>query len=157
MRLTAHTVQATFTAHGSPERWLHRSRPDVPSSAAFGFCPPAPASLPPVLGIAPGSYEVDGQRGTINSSDLPEIPSGGFMKTALFQPSLPEPCRRLSTHTALQGCGSTGIGLIPLRFAASTAPVGFCPPSPAPLPPVLGITPGIRVLRVLCDPAARAV
>jgi hypothetical protein len=41
-------------------------------------------------------YEVDGQRGTINSSDLPEIPSGGFMKTALFQPSLPEPCRLLS-------------------------------------------------------------
>jgi hypothetical protein len=117
----------------------------------------SPAALHPVLGITLGIHEVDGQRGTITSSDLPEIPSGGFMKTALFQPSLPEPCRRLSAHTALQGCGSTGLGLIPLRFAASTAPVGFCPPSPAPLLPVLGITPGIRVLRVLCDPAARAV
>src|SRR5712691_10950987 len=41
--------------------------------------------------------------------------------------------------------------------AASTAPVGVCPPSPALLPPVLGITPGLRVLRVLCDPAALAV
>jgi hypothetical protein len=26
--------------------------------------------------------EVDGRRGTVNSSDLPAIPSGGFMKTA---------------------------------------------------------------------------
>ena len=84
------------------------------------------------------------------SSDLSEIPSDGFMKMALFQPSLPEPDRPLSRHPALQGGGSTGLGLIPLRFAASTAPVGLCPPSPAPLPPVLGITPGIRVLRVLC-------
>jgi hypothetical protein len=91
------------------------------------------------------------------SSDPPEIPSGGFMKTALFQPSLPEPYRHLSMHTALQGCASTSIGLIPLRFAASTAPVGFCPPSPAPLPPVLGIPPGIRVLRVLCGHAGRPV
>src|SRR5438045_2843084 len=44
--------------------------------------------------------EVDGRRGTVHSSDLPEIPSGGFVKTALFQPSLPEPDRRLSTHPA---------------------------------------------------------
>jgi hypothetical protein len=57
-------------------------------------------------------HEVDGRRGTIRSSDLPEIPSGGFMKMALFQPSLPEPCRHLSMHTALQGCGSTGLGLL---------------------------------------------
>ena len=34
--------------------------------------------------------EVDGRRGTVHSSDLPEISSGGFVKTALFQPSLPE-------------------------------------------------------------------
>ena len=44
--------------------------------------------------------EVDGRRGTVHSSDLPEISSGGFVKTALFQPSLPEPDRRLSTHPA---------------------------------------------------------
>jgi len=31
--------------------------------------------------------EVDGRRGTVHSSDLPEISSGGFVKTALFQPS----------------------------------------------------------------------
>jgi hypothetical protein len=35
------------------------------------------------------------------------------MKTALFQLPLPEPCRHLSMHTALQEGGSTGIG--PLR------------------------------------------
>ncbi len=34
------------------------------------------------------------------------------MKTALFQLPLPEPCRHLSMHTALQECGSTGIGLL---------------------------------------------
>jgi len=56
--------------------------------------------------------EVDGRRGTVHSSDLPEISSGGFVKTALFQPSLPEPDRRLSTHPALQGDDSTGIGLL---------------------------------------------
>jgi len=82
--------------------------------------------------------EVDSQRGTILSSDLSEIPSDGFMKLALFQPSLPEPDGPLSRHPALQGGGSTGLGLIPLRFAASTAPVGLCPPSPAPLPPCPG-------------------
>src|SRR5438067_4350051 len=54
--------------------------------------------------------EVDGRRGTVHSSDLPEIPSGGFVKTALFQPSLPEPDRRLSTHPPLHGRDSTGIG-----------------------------------------------
>jgi hypothetical protein len=56
--------------------------------------------------------EVDGRRGTMHSSDLPEIPSGGVMKTALFQPSLPEPDRRLSTHPALQGDDSTSLGLL---------------------------------------------
>jgi hypothetical protein len=46
------------------------------------------------------------------------------MKTALFQQPLPEPCRLLSQHTALQRCGSTCIGLIPLRFAAPPHPLG---------------------------------
>src|SRR5712692_10471719 len=65
--------------------------------------------------------EVDGRRGTMNSSDLPEIPSGGVMKTALFQPSLPEPDRRLSTHPALQGDDSTDIGLL----RSPPHPLGF--------------------------------
>src|SRR5260370_35742237 len=56
--------------------------------------------------------EVDGRRGTVHSSDLPEISSRGCVKTALFQPSLPEPDMRLSTHPALQGADSTGIGLL---------------------------------------------
>jgi hypothetical protein len=60
-------------------------------------------------------------------------------------------------HTALQEGGSTGIGLIPLRFAASTAPVGFCPPFPAALLHVLGITPGIWVLLPLCRHAGLPV
>src|SRR5436305_7980938 len=52
--------------------------------------------------------EVGRQRGTVVSSDLPEISSGGFMKAALFQRPLPEPCRLLSQHTALQRGDSTG-------------------------------------------------
>ena len=49
-----------------------------------------------------GSDSVGGQRGTVVSSDPPEIPSGGFVKTALFQPPRSEPDRCLSTHPALQ-------------------------------------------------------
>jgi hypothetical protein len=64
-----------------------------------------------------------------------------------------EPCRLLSQHTAQKAMRLHRSW----AYAASTAPVGVCPPSPAPLPLVLGITPGLRVLRVLCDPAALAV
>src|SRR6266567_7274432 len=43
---------------------------------------------------------------------MPKFLSGSFIRTTLFQPPLPEPCRLLSEHTALQGCGSTCIGLL---------------------------------------------
>ena len=47
--------------------------------------------------------------------------------------------------------GSPGMWLhLYWALAASTAPVGLCPPSPAALPRVLGIPPGIWVLWPLC-------
>ncbi len=87
--------------------------------------------------------EVGRQRGTVVSSDLPEISSGGFVKTALFQRPLPEPCRLLSQHTALQAWN--------VVFLDRLFPCGSRPPAlgrgrfhgPAALHPVLGITPGI--------------
>jgi hypothetical protein len=48
------TVQATFVAYGSPGRWLHRYWAVATSIAPVGFCPSSPATLHPVLGIAPG-------------------------------------------------------------------------------------------------------
>ena len=101
-------------------------------------------------------YEVGRQRGTVSLPTY-QKPSGGFLKTALFQRPLPEPCRLLSQHTALQAWDVVCLDRL--------FPYGSRPPahgrgrfhSPAALPPVLGITPGIRVLRVLCDPAALAV
>jgi hypothetical protein len=36
------------------------------------------------------------------SSDMPKILSGSFIRTALFQPPLPEPCWHLSMHAALR-------------------------------------------------------
>jgi len=90
-----------------------------------------------------GIDEVGGQRGTILSSDLPEIPSGGFMKMAL------RPATASRTGQApFEASGSPGRWLHrSWASAASTAPVGVCPSSPAALPPVLSVTPGIRVLR----------
>lgn len=82
-------------------------------------------------------HEVGRRRGIVISSDLPEIPSGGFMKTTLFQRPLPEPDRPLSQHPALQAwnlvCASL---LIPLRFAPSgTRSRTFPPPcGPSPCP-----------------------
>jgi hypothetical protein len=101
--------------------------------------------------------EVGHRRGTLRHT----AQFGGKRQTSLFELS-DKLCRsahfqtdyaffRCQTmvwvaHPALQGCSSTALGLIPLRFAASTASVGFCPPSLAALHPVLGITPGIRLL-----------
>ncbi len=45
--------------------------------------------------------EVDGRRGTVHSVDLPGT-SWWFHRTALFQPSLPEPAGHLSMQRALQ-------------------------------------------------------
>ena len=95
--------------------------------------------------------EVGCQRGAVFPSDLPEIPSGGFLKTVLFQQPLPKPDRCLSAHPAFQGCGSTLYRVYPpYGFAASTVPFRFCPPSPVPLRPVPGVTLGIWLLRELC-------
>ena len=95
----------------------------------------------PILADVMG--EVGGRRGAVHSSDLPEISSGGFMETALFQPPLPEPAGHLSMQRALQACDLVCLDCL--------SPCGSRPPphsrgrspSPAALPRVLGITPGI--------------
>src|SRR6266700_7824523 len=56
--------------------------------------------------------EVGGQRGAVCFFRPLKDFSDGFMKTVLLQPPLPEPCRLLSQHTALQRGDSTGIGLL---------------------------------------------
>ena len=56
--------------------------------------------------------EVGGQRGAVCCFRPLKDFSDGFMKTVLLQPPLPEPCRLLSQHTALQRGDSTGIGLL---------------------------------------------
>lgn len=58
--------------------------------------------------------EVGGQRGAASYSDLPGgiLLAGSIRNAALFQPPLPEPDRRLSTHPALQGDDSTDLGLL---------------------------------------------
>jgi hypothetical protein len=79
----------------------------------------------------------------MRSSGLPEITSGGFTKTALFQPPLPKPCRRLSAHTAFQAENVVYLDRLS-PFGSRHPPYGRGHFSrPAALPPVLGITPGI--------------
>ncbi len=56
--------------------------------------------------------EVGGQRAAVCFFRPLKDFSDGFMKTVLLQPPLPEPCRLLSQHTALQRGDSTGIGLL---------------------------------------------
>ena len=56
--------------------------------------------------------EVGGQRGAVCFFRPLKDFSDGFLKTVLLQPPLPEPCRLLSQHTALQRGNSTGIGLL---------------------------------------------
>src|SRR5258708_4108621 len=64
-------------------------------------------------------HEVGGQRGS-SATDSEKCfhwvstPMDFSTRSVLdrFQPPLPEPCWHLSAHTALQGCGSTGLGLL---------------------------------------------
>ncbi len=58
-------------------------------------------------------------------SDGPTRPT-----SARFQLPLPEPCRLLSQHTALQGCGSTCLGL----SRSPPHPLGFVHPPLRPFP-----------------------
>ena len=86
-----------------------------------------------------------------------DTPFKWYSSTALFQPPLPEPDGPVSRHPALQAWDLVCLDCL--------SPYGSRPPahsrgrshSPAALHPVLGITPGIRLLRPLCHHAGRPV
>src|SRR5437763_15169538 len=97
------------------------------SRASIGRCdnlPPCLKSFSKVFSeshdpFGLSSYEVGGQR-VSSATDSAERFSwvsrprdiSARSGSDRFQPPLPEPCRLLSEHTALQGGGSTGIGLL---------------------------------------------
>ncbi len=124
--------------NAAAQRLAHARVSDSQATTSRDAAPPAPGSsqddpLPPLL----ATNEVGGQRGTMLSSDLSEIPSDGFMKIVLFQPSLPEPDRPLSRHPAQKARWLHRYWAYPLavrglhrtRWGVSTFP---CTPSPCP-------------------------
>ena len=81
--------------------------------------------------------EVGGQRGAVCFFRPLKDFSDGFLKTVLLQPPLPEPCRLLSQHTALQALSSSSLASCTLRCSTGTYRLS----SPAPLSHVSGVTP----------------
>jgi hypothetical protein len=89
--------------HQQALRYLQAVLSDVPRKNGWQLAEQARQARP--------YDEVGGQRGAVCFFRPIKDFSDGFLKTVLLQPPLPEPCRLLSQHTALQRGDSTGIGL----------------------------------------------